>query len=278
MYQRDLSQRAMLAKKRISELAPSSAYNASGALNETGQFKQNVVPLLEKVFSANSYPSGDEKRTLAALTGMEYKQVKTWFQNKRSRCKREGKEIQKFVFVIKGDDGQNPSQCGVAGGPPVSSLAPRPCTPAAPSQTLAPTSRAVTASIVQQSCKQTKQTTRLCPSMLSFSRVPSRRSTACIGVSDCHSLCHKRCAEPLVIAIVSLEAQRLCTDRTDNAHHSHVYQEIRRYSALAYSSVLAETGSRCRASIPLVQASQIQRASSQTTTAPLYVVTVFAFF
>ncbi len=40
-------------------------------------FFQNIS-VLEKMFLHNSYPTRDEKQTIAGLTGMEYKQVHTW--------------------------------------------------------------------------------------------------------------------------------------------------------------------------------------------------------
>ncbi|KAL5494910.1 hypothetical protein ACEPAI_372 [Sanghuangporus weigelae] len=51
-------------------------------------FDQKFVPFLEKCFSKNQRPSREDKELLAEKTGMSYKQIHVWFQNRRSRTKK----------------------------------------------------------------------------------------------------------------------------------------------------------------------------------------------
>ncbi|KAL5535837.1 hypothetical protein ACEPAF_3931 [Sanghuangporus sanghuang] len=66
----------------------------TGAIGETpglakeGKFDQNFVPFLEKCFSRNQRPSREDKELLAEKTGMSYRQIHVWFQNRRSRTRR----------------------------------------------------------------------------------------------------------------------------------------------------------------------------------------------
>ncbi|KAI1783071.1 hypothetical protein LXA43DRAFT_366308 [Ganoderma leucocontextum] len=56
-------------------------------------FNQNAVPLLEQAFSKNAFPSRLDKVELASLCEMDYRQVHVWFQNRRSRCRKEGRDL-----------------------------------------------------------------------------------------------------------------------------------------------------------------------------------------
>ncbi|KAH9937292.1 uncharacterized protein B0H18DRAFT_969966 [Fomitopsis serialis] len=51
-------------------------------------FNQTAVPTLEEFFERNPRPTRAEKQALASQTGMEYKQINVWFQNRRSRSKK----------------------------------------------------------------------------------------------------------------------------------------------------------------------------------------------
>ncbi|KZT43739.1 hypothetical protein SISSUDRAFT_1057285 [Sistotremastrum suecicum HHB10207 ss-3] len=57
-----------------------------------GKFPKNLgsqtVAILCDAFRANSYPDQKEKNRLASATGLTYKQVHSWFQNRRYRCKK----------------------------------------------------------------------------------------------------------------------------------------------------------------------------------------------
>lgn len=58
-------------------------------------FNHDYVPLLEHFFDENPLPSHAEKAFLAKKSGMTYKQIHVWFQNRRSRTKREGRTRKK---------------------------------------------------------------------------------------------------------------------------------------------------------------------------------------
>ncbi|KAI0639585.1 hypothetical protein C8Q77DRAFT_1081936 [Trametes polyzona] len=58
-------------------------------------FNQSAIPTLEKFFEQNAFPSRLEKHELAHKCGMEYRQIHVWFQNHRSRYRKEGKPLSK---------------------------------------------------------------------------------------------------------------------------------------------------------------------------------------
>ncbi|KAI0778359.1 hypothetical protein BD413DRAFT_675996 [Trametes elegans] len=58
-------------------------------------FNQAAVPLLEQFFNRNAFPSRLDKLELAAQTQMDYRQIHVWFQNHRSRTRKEGKELRR---------------------------------------------------------------------------------------------------------------------------------------------------------------------------------------
>ncbi|PVG03206.1 hypothetical protein CPB86DRAFT_869655 [Serendipita vermifera] len=60
----------------------------------SGAFDKSAVPLFEYIFSHenNHYPSIEEKKVLQAKTGLTYRQVAVWFQNRRAREKKRIKE------------------------------------------------------------------------------------------------------------------------------------------------------------------------------------------
>ncbi|KAI0324463.1 hypothetical protein GY45DRAFT_1375525 [Cubamyces sp. BRFM 1775] len=57
------------------------------------RFNQNAVPLLERFFERNAFPSRLEKFELAATCDMDYRQIHVWFQNRRSRWRKEGRTL-----------------------------------------------------------------------------------------------------------------------------------------------------------------------------------------
>ncbi|KAH9949426.1 hypothetical protein B0H21DRAFT_728964 [Amylocystis lapponica] len=59
------------------------------------KFKQNAVPILQGFFDHNAFPSRSDKEDLAARTDMEYRQINVWFQNRRNRYKKDGKELKR---------------------------------------------------------------------------------------------------------------------------------------------------------------------------------------
>ncbi|KAI0830487.1 hypothetical protein BC628DRAFT_1416032 [Trametes gibbosa] len=54
-------------------------------------FNQSAIPVLEKFFDNNAFPSRLEKVELASECQMDYRQIHVWFQNRRSRFRKEGK-------------------------------------------------------------------------------------------------------------------------------------------------------------------------------------------
>nr|ADN97175.1 A2 mating-type protein [Phanerodontia chrysosporium] len=68
----------------ISKSVPQEERNA----REKGSFKQAALPTLERAYGDNPYPSRTEKERLAQITGMEYRQINVWFQNRRNRSKK----------------------------------------------------------------------------------------------------------------------------------------------------------------------------------------------
>ncbi|KAL7285448.1 hypothetical protein ACG7TL_000545 [Trametes sanguinea] len=58
-------------------------------------FNHSAVPALEQFFSINPFPSRLEKFELASSCQMEYRQIHVWFQNRRSRMRKEGKDLRK---------------------------------------------------------------------------------------------------------------------------------------------------------------------------------------
>ncbi|KAI0756831.1 hypothetical protein C8Q80DRAFT_1092969 [Daedaleopsis nitida] len=60
-------------------------------------FNQGAIPILEQTFSRNPFPTRLEKYDLAFQCDMEYRQIHVWFQNRRSRLRKDGKELKKPV-------------------------------------------------------------------------------------------------------------------------------------------------------------------------------------
>ncbi|KAI0673311.1 hypothetical protein C8Q78DRAFT_615894 [Trametes maxima] len=58
-------------------------------------FNQRAVPILEQFFEGNAFPSRLEKIELADRCNMEYRQIHVWFQNRRSRFRKEGRSFKK---------------------------------------------------------------------------------------------------------------------------------------------------------------------------------------
>nr|AAK17070.1 homeodomain type 2 mating protein a2-1 [Coprinopsis scobicola] len=58
-------------------------------------FNAEYTPLLEKYFEYNAYPSVRDRERLARKSMMTPRQIEVWFQNHRSRAKKEGRPLQK---------------------------------------------------------------------------------------------------------------------------------------------------------------------------------------
>lgn len=79
-----------------SHLSVGSRCNTEG---KSKPFNYGYVPLLEHFFDENPFPSHADKTFLARKSDMTYKQIHVWFQNRRSRTKREGKTCRKNCLV-----------------------------------------------------------------------------------------------------------------------------------------------------------------------------------
>ncbi|KAG5734130.1 hypothetical protein E4T56_gene1383 [Termitomyces sp. T112] len=60
-------------------------------------FNHEYTPLLEKYFEFNAYPSAPDRAVLARKCMMSPRQIEVWFQNHRSRAKKEGKLLRKLT-------------------------------------------------------------------------------------------------------------------------------------------------------------------------------------
>nr|ADN97171.1 A2 mating-type protein [Phanerodontia chrysosporium] len=65
---------------------------------ERRPFIQEAIPTLEQAFQSNPYPSRQDKERLAEKTGMHFEQIHVWFQNRRNRVKKEGRDLRKTTI------------------------------------------------------------------------------------------------------------------------------------------------------------------------------------
>ncbi|EED85210.1 predicted protein [Postia placenta Mad-698-R] len=64
-------------------------------------FNQNALPILVDFFERNAFPSPSQKSRLASRTGMNYRQIAVWFQNRRHRFRKDGKPLKRdAVFAV----------------------------------------------------------------------------------------------------------------------------------------------------------------------------------
>ncbi|KAF9225446.1 hypothetical protein BS17DRAFT_778612 [Gyrodon lividus] len=75
-------------------LSARSSPKSSAAQGPQVPFNHDYVPLLEHFFEENPFPSHADKVFLAKKSGMTYRQIHVWFQNKRNRTKN-GKVLRK---------------------------------------------------------------------------------------------------------------------------------------------------------------------------------------
>lgn len=79
----------------VSNASPGSRWKGAMTEGKSKPFNYDYVPLLEHFFDETPFPSHADKALLAKKSGMTYRQIHVWFQNRRSRTKKEGKEIRK---------------------------------------------------------------------------------------------------------------------------------------------------------------------------------------
>ncbi|OJA19545.1 mating-type homeodomain transcription factor A2 [Rhizopogon vesiculosus] len=78
-----------------SYLKHSSATDKAQTSSCTPKFNHEYVPLLEHFFAENPFPTHADKAFLAKKSAMTYRQIHVWFQNRRNRMKKEGRELKK---------------------------------------------------------------------------------------------------------------------------------------------------------------------------------------
>jgi hypothetical protein len=70
---------------------PSCSHNQSQQSGRTGDERLVISPvarlMLEASFLVEPYPNGPVQNSLAMRTGLNIRQVKTWFNNRRSRLR-----------------------------------------------------------------------------------------------------------------------------------------------------------------------------------------------
>ncbi|KAF8203827.1 hypothetical protein BJ912DRAFT_214420 [Pholiota molesta] len=64
--------------------------------SERRTFNHDYTPLLEKYFEQNAYPSGPDRLALARKSSMSPRQIEVWFQNHRSRAKKDGRNLKRL--------------------------------------------------------------------------------------------------------------------------------------------------------------------------------------
>ncbi|KAJ3505473.1 hypothetical protein NMY22_g17575 [Coprinellus aureogranulatus] len=79
--------------------------NASHKEKRKRPFNHECLPLLEAYFKYNAYPFPQDRVLLAKKTAMSTRQIEVWFQNHRTRAKKEGRELKRLS--------QNPSPCHI---------------------------------------------------------------------------------------------------------------------------------------------------------------------
>ncbi|GBE77727.1 hypothetical protein SCP_0106090 [Sparassis crispa] len=88
-----------MVESRLDELR-SRNFNETSRKNTRLPFNQGAIPILEKFFERNAFPSRAEKEQLASIADMDYKQINIWFQNRRSRSKKQGKSLTKGTTFV----------------------------------------------------------------------------------------------------------------------------------------------------------------------------------
>lgn len=84
-------------RRWIKDIETTVSSRTSGAVLEgkSKPFNYDYIPLLEHFFNENPFPSHADKAFLAKKSGMTYRQIHVWFQNRRSRTKKEGRRLHK---------------------------------------------------------------------------------------------------------------------------------------------------------------------------------------
>lgn len=78
----------------VSRASPEPRRKSAIMERKNKPFNYDCVPLLERFFEEKPFPSHADKTFLAKKSGMTYRQIHVWFQNRRSRTK-EGRRLRK---------------------------------------------------------------------------------------------------------------------------------------------------------------------------------------
>ncbi|TCD62979.1 hypothetical protein EIP91_006161 [Steccherinum ochraceum] len=90
-----------MANKRRLESTRSERSSPPLITEKRSAFKPEGIPTLENAFIDNAYPNKQEKEILAQVTGMEYKQINIWFQNRRARAKKESGPLKRTAAFTR---------------------------------------------------------------------------------------------------------------------------------------------------------------------------------
>nr|AOC97527.1 HD2 protein [Volvariella volvacea] len=95
--QRALQQRYQKQLQDWLEFMLSHPSGKKASSENRSQFNQNSVPMLEKYFQQNAYPSAADRVALAKRSSMTPRQIEVWFQNHRNRARKEGKALRRMI-------------------------------------------------------------------------------------------------------------------------------------------------------------------------------------
>ncbi|KAG9314046.1 hypothetical protein JVU11DRAFT_4825 [Chiua virens] len=73
-------------RKRVEQVANNAELSQNTTPRRT--FNTDYIPLLERFFDENQFPTQADKVFLAQKSGMTYRQIHVWFQNRRNRLKK----------------------------------------------------------------------------------------------------------------------------------------------------------------------------------------------
>ncbi|KAF8221698.1 hypothetical protein L208DRAFT_1371777 [Tricholoma matsutake] len=86
----------LLAAEKIAVDQVLRIQHAAPHMKSKPMFNQEFVPLLEKYFEYNTYPSTPDRVVLARKSMMTPRQIEVWFQNHRNRAKKDGRPLRRL--------------------------------------------------------------------------------------------------------------------------------------------------------------------------------------
>nr|AEX07899.1 HD2 homeodomain mating-type protein [Volvariella volvacea] len=79
------------------EMMISKVLSGTDTRSKNPPFNHAYTPILEKYFESNAYPSAADRAVLARKSDMTPRQIEVWFQNHRTRAKKEGRRLRKLA-------------------------------------------------------------------------------------------------------------------------------------------------------------------------------------